>query len=79
MHGKPILKITASDNGVYQVAVKAGVDEYDRADRLSAALRPAIALINRTIHRLYNDAGRAEIPSRESAQCAGITSTREKP
>lgn len=55
MHGKPILKITASDSGVYQVAVKAGVDEYDRADRLSAALRPAIALINHTIHRLYTD------------------------
>jgi predicted amidohydrolase len=57
MHRKPILKITASDCGVYHVAVNAGANEadYDRADRLSVALRPAVALINQTIRRLYDD------------------------
>ena len=49
-----ILRISATQAGVCQVAVKAGVDEYDQADRLSNALRPAIKLLNFAIRCVYS-------------------------
>ena len=50
---KPILQILANRHGVYEVAFRALVDEYQVADRLSAAIRPAIAIIDQAIREVY--------------------------
>ena len=46
---KPILQILANCRGVYEVGVRALAADYDKAERLSAAIRPAIAIIDKAI------------------------------
>jgi len=53
---KPILRILASHDGVYEVGVRAPAAEYDNAERLSAAIKPAIAIIDEAIREVYSGA-----------------------
>jgi hypothetical protein len=48
-----ILQILASRDGVYEVGVSAVTDEYDKAERLSAAIKPAVAIIDDVIRKVY--------------------------
>jgi hypothetical protein len=50
---KAILQILANRRGVYEVGVKAPADEYESAERLSAAIRPAIDIIDEAIREVY--------------------------
>lgn len=50
---KTILRMSASPLGVYEVAVRSPADEYEKADRLSAAIQPAIVIIDKAISRIY--------------------------
>lgn len=50
---KAVLKILAGLFGVYEVAVRAPADQYDKADRLSAAIQPAVAIIDKAIAEVY--------------------------
>jgi hypothetical protein len=49
----PILQILANRLGVYEVGIKARAGQYECADRLSAAIRPAIDIIDRAIREVY--------------------------
>jgi hypothetical protein len=51
---KPILQILASRLGVYEISVKSPADEYDKAERLSAAIKPAIAIIDEAVREIYS-------------------------
>jgi hypothetical protein len=53
---KPILQILANRNGVYEVDVRALATDYETADHLSAAIRPAIAIIDKAIDEIYRKA-----------------------
>jgi hypothetical protein len=50
---KPILQILANRAGVYEVGVRALATDYERAERLSSAIRPAIAIIDKAIRDVY--------------------------
>jgi hypothetical protein len=50
---KPILQILANRAGVYEVGVRALAAEYENAERLSSAIRPAIAIIDKAIRDVY--------------------------
>jgi hypothetical protein len=46
---KPILQILADQTGVYEVGIRALAKTYGNAERLSAALKPAIDIIDGAI------------------------------
>ena len=53
---KPILHILADCYGVYEIVIRAlPVERHDcvHAEQLSAAIRPAIAIINKAIEDIY--------------------------
>ena len=64
---KPILQIFANRDGVYEVGISVPADEYDRADRLSADIRPAIDIIDRAIREVY--ASTASVQTRPVERC----------
>ena len=64
---KLILQILANRFGVYEVGVRAAADQlgdqYDCADRLSAGIRPAIAIIDEAIRDTYAEVNNPLRPS----------------
>ena len=52
MKNQPILKIVANRCGVYEVGIRTSAVEYQQADRLSTAIRPAINMIETAIHEV---------------------------
>ena len=70
---KPILQILADCRGVYEVGVRALAADYDKAERLSAAIRPAIAIIDKAIGEVY---GKAPELSPEPSRVSGEGPTR---
>jgi len=50
---KPLLQILADRLGVYEIGVRALAYQYQNAERLSAAIKPAIAIIDEAIRDAY--------------------------
>jgi hypothetical protein len=55
---KPVLQILASHLGVYEVGVRAPADQYQKAERLSAEIQPAINIIDRAVRQVYAERSR---------------------
>lgn len=58
---KPILQILADQTGVYEIGIRAPAEAYGNAERLSAALKPAIDIIDRAIRDAYAHNDREEL------------------